>query len=184
MALQEIIAGGAIALAGTAVGPLVTHWLNDTKSKEAVRIAHIQELIIMAYEYRDQMASFARLRATVDNPQIEQPSFSKGKAIIAIYFPELIPAVAQMEVDGSSVAIWALDKAQERWATGEMPSMKDFGDLYPKLAASAEVVAYGLARAAQPMPKQSIWKRLRPASRVPTSQMRPEGEPPGQKPGQ
>jgi hypothetical protein len=104
--LLPVLVGGAIALAGSCVGP----WLLETRKEKSdlrtLRAEKFEELVKAVYEL-DHWLDRARDRAlggATGEPTVSP--FGKVEAISAIYFPDFAPFVVDLEQCTNKYVSW------------------------------------------------------------------------------
>ncbi|HEY9091959.1 hypothetical protein [Parasphingorhabdus sp.] len=112
--LVPVIVGGIIGLAGGIVGPPLAHWLNEESSNRKKRAEKLEEMLSCIYAHDHWLSVVQSIRVFGAQDTQEPAPLPKAKAIAAIYFPQFISSLSELDAVGSHYELWMFKAAKKR----------------------------------------------------------------------
>jgi hypothetical protein len=114
--LLMVLAGGALTLAGTWLGPWISERRKERAERQKRRAEKFQELVAALFESDHWLNNARRAVALGEEvPDVVSP-FWKVHAISAAYFPELEAAIQALDGATSRYRLWMTEARQRRLA--------------------------------------------------------------------
>ncbi len=128
--LLPVITGGLIALAGGAIGPLMSHFLLAKKERRRERIDKFEELLSLLSQL-DEWLNNERLRVVFgENRERSQTPLHRAEALCAIYFPDFRSKFSGLTKAVMLYEVWMAKAAQKRLSDDRGPLNEGFLDVY------------------------------------------------------
>lgn len=128
--LLPVITGGVIAVAGGAVGPLISHHLLSKKERRRERIDKFEELLSLLSRL-DEWVGNERLRLVYgETRERTLTPLHRAEALCSIYFPQFRPEFSELTKTVMKYELWMAEAAQKRFK-GDIKSLNDgFMEVY------------------------------------------------------
>ena len=111
--LLMVLAGGALTLAGTWLGPWISERRKERAERQKRRVENFQELVAALFEFDHWLNNARRAIAIGEEvPDVVSP-FWKVHAISAAYFPEFEAAIQALDSATSRYRLWMAEVGQD-----------------------------------------------------------------------
>ena len=108
------IVGGALPLLGVALGPAVTQWLSERSISQTTRVQRFEELLAVLHEHNFWVETQRNIDVFGNELDRSPPPLSKAIAIAALYFPDLILPLKQLDIATDKYQVWMFTAGQRR----------------------------------------------------------------------
>jgi hypothetical protein len=122
--LLPVLVGGGLTLLGVAIGPAITQWLSSRTATEATRIQRFEELLDLLQQQDEWLNLQRRVNAFGENREIPPEPLSKAFAVSAIYFPNFLPDLRELQTTTRIYSLWTTQAGSRRLA-GKIDSIND-----------------------------------------------------------
>jgi hypothetical protein len=126
--LLPVIVGGLIGLAGGIAGPPLSHWLNEASSNKKKRAEKLEDMIGHIYAHDHWLNLIRGVRAYGEQDSREPTPLPKASAIAAIYFPQFVPALSELNQVTAQYELWMFGAAKKRLEG----NIKELNDGHPE----------------------------------------------------
>lgn len=128
--LLPVVVGGALAVLGGAIGPVMSHLLGSRASRQSIRTQRFDEMMASAYEH-DHWLDLKR-RSLVFGERLEAgpPPIYKARSIVLTNFKDLVQPIKKLDAASSGYQAWMASAGQKR-LNGEVSALTNgFDEAY------------------------------------------------------
>src|ERR1700739_543622 len=104
--LVPVVIGGAIALAGTWLGPWISERHKEKQETKKIRASKFEELVASVYEFDGWLDKERDANLANETSKQGLSPFAKLEAIAAVHFPQFDNLIRQLDHEAAKYTIW------------------------------------------------------------------------------
>lgn len=146
-----MLVGGGLTLLGVALGPAITQWLESRTTREAKRVERFEELLELLQRQDEWLNLERRVKVYGEVHEIPPEPLSKAYAVAALYFPQFLPDLRQLDAETRKYSLWTSHAAGRR-LEGKITEINDgWGAVYGPYAKTLgevreRIIQYAVSR--------------------------------------
>lgn len=128
--LLPVIVGGALPIIGVGLGPTIGYLLTSRSARHAKRVERFEEMISVLYQHDHWLEAERNGRVYGEGGSGTPPPIQRAIAISALYFPDFLESLRELDLSSEEYMIWMIGASQRRIG-GQMQNINDgFADAF------------------------------------------------------